>query len=79
MDSQSPEIVADSAPSQPASHTEDTAIRVIFFTDMKGSTALKQDMAEKWDEGTFQRLRQEHDSLLIEIITRDHAGQIVKS
>ena len=65
MDPQSSEIAGDSAPSQPASQTEDTAIRVIFFTDMKGSTALKQDMAEKWDEGTFQRLRQEHNSLLI--------------
>src|SRR3972149_5973121 len=79
MDPQSSEVAGDSAPSQPASQTEDTAIRVIFFTDMKGSTALKQDMAEKWDEGTFQRVRQEPDSLPIEIITRDHAGQIVKS
>ena len=46
---------------------------------MKGSTALKQDMAEKWDENAFQRLRQQHDALLTEIISRDQAGEIIKS
>jgi len=59
--------------------TEDTVVRVIFFTDMKGSTALKEDLAERWDEGAFQRLRQEHDALLTECITRDQAGQIIKA
>src|SRR3990172_8392696 len=73
-----PEIAGSAAGEDPAP-AENTAIRVIFFTDMKGSTALKQDMGEKWDEGSFQRLRQEHDALLTEIITRDGAGQIVKS
>ncbi len=57
----------------------DTALRVIFFSDMKGSGALKQDMAEKWDEKAFQRLRQQHDALLTEIISRERAGEIVKS
>jgi class 3 adenylate cyclase len=63
----------------PAAREENTAVRVIFFSDMKGSTALKQDMAEKWDEHAFQRLREQHDALLTEIITRDRAGEIIKS
>jgi class 3 adenylate cyclase len=58
---------------------ENTAVRVVLFSDMKGSTSLKQDMAAKWDEGTFQRLRRQHDVLLTEIITRDRAGEVVKS
>jgi class 3 adenylate cyclase len=58
---------------------ENTAVRVVFFSDMKGSTSLKQDMAAKWDEGTFQRLRRQHDVLLTEVITRDRAGEVVKS
>lgn len=79
MDPQPLEIAGDSAPNQPVSQSDDTAIRVIFFTDMKGSTALKEDMAVRWDEEAFQRLRQEHDKLLIEIITRDQAGEVVKA
>lgn len=63
----------------PPAQPEDTVVRVIFFTDMKGSTALKEDLAERWDEHSFQRLRQEHDALLIECITRDQAGQIIKA
>jgi len=59
--------------------TQNTAVRVIFFSDMKGSTALKQDMAEKWDEDAFQRLRRQHDTLLAEVITREGAGEIIKS
>lgn len=59
--------------------TQGTAVRVIFFSDMKGSTALKENMAEKWDEDAFQRIRRQHDALLTEIITRDDAGQIIKS
>ena len=79
MDPQPLEIAGDFAPNQPVSQSDDTAIRVIFFTDMKGSTALKEDMAVRWDEEAFQRLRQEHDKLLIEIITRDQAGEVVKA
>lgn len=56
-----------------------TAVRVVFFSDMKGSTALKQEMTEKWDEDAFQRVRQQHNVLLNEIITRDQAGEIIKS
>ncbi len=57
----------------------DTAVRVVLFSDMKGSTTLKQGMAEKWDENAYQQLRRRHDSVLSEIITRDGAGQIIKA
>jgi len=60
-------------------HADETSLVVIFFDDMKGSTALKESMAEKWDEQTFQRLRKEHDALLTSIITRDGAGEVIKS
>jgi class 3 adenylate cyclase len=66
-------------PSVGAPGGENTSVRVVFFSDMKGSTTLKQDMAAKWDESTFQRLRRQHDALLTEIITRDRAGEVVKS
>jgi class 3 adenylate cyclase len=62
-----------------ASRTEDTQLLVIFFDDMKGSTALKERMAETRDEQAFQALRQEHDALLTEIITRDGAGVVLKT
>lgn len=67
------------ARSDPAPQAETTAVRVVFFTDMKGSTALKQDMAEKWDENAYQRLRRQHDALLTEVITRGGPGEIIKS
>lgn len=62
-----------------AGREENTSVRVIFFSDMKGSTTIKQDMAEKWDEHPFQRLRRQHDALLTEIISRDRAGEVIKS
>lgn len=58
---------------------EETSLAVIFFDDMQSSTALKERMAEKLDEQTFQRLRREHDLLLTSIITRDGAGEVIKS
>jgi class 3 adenylate cyclase len=61
-----------------ASH-EETAVRVIFFDDMRGSTALKELLAERSDEEAFQELRREHDRLVSEIIRRDGAGEVVKS
>ena len=60
-------------------HLDYTSLVVIFFDDMKGSVALKESMTEKWDEQTFQRLRKEHDALLKSIITRDGAGEVIKS
>ena len=58
---------------------ENNSVLVIFFDDMRESTALKAGLTEKTDEHTFQKLRQEHDSLLTEIITRGKAGQVIKS
>ena len=58
---------------------QDNTVLVIFFDDMRESTALKAGLTEKTDEHTFQKLRQEHDSLLTEIITRGKAGQVIKS
>ena len=58
---------------------QDNSVLVIFFDDMRESTALKAGLTEKTDEHTFQKLRQEHDSLLTEIITREKAGQVIKS
>lgn len=46
---------------------------------MKGSMALKESMTTTWDERAFQKLRKEHDALLTQIITRDHAGEVIKS
>lgn len=65
---------AEAAPTGPG-----TAVLVVFFSDMQGSTALKQQMTEKWDEDAYQRLRLEHNALLTEVITRDKAGEIIKS
>lgn len=51
----------------------------MFFDDMKGSTVLKEKMAAASDEQAFQLLRKEHDALVTEIITRDGAGEVLKS
>ena len=61
------------------SSREETSVRVVFFDDMRGSTALKELLAERSDEEAFQELRREHDRLVGEIIGRDGAGVIVKS
>lgn len=71
--------VHESTPGDPASRTEETSVRVIFFDDMKGSTALKESISAQRDEQTFQELRKEHDALLTRIITRDDAGAVIKS
>ena len=52
---------------------------VVFFDDMKGSTVLKERLAAASDEQAFQLLRKEHDALLTEVITRDGAGEILKT
>jgi class 3 adenylate cyclase len=56
-----------------------TRLLVVFFDDMKGSTALKETMAATRDEQAFQQLRREHDAILTDIITRDNEGEVVKS
>lgn len=64
----------------PASErTHDTDVLVVFFDDMKGSTVLKEQMAAASDEQAFQMLRKEHDAVVTEIITRDGAGEVIKS
>lgn len=57
----------------------DTDVMVIFFDDIKGSTAMKEEIALTQSEAAYQALLREHDELLTEIITRDNAGQIIKS
>lgn len=59
--------------------TSQTAVVVVFFDDIKGSTVLKERMAAASDEQAFQMLRKEHDALVTEIITRDGAGEVIKS
>jgi class 3 adenylate cyclase len=63
----------------PTSQGDETDVVVVFFDDMKGSTVLKERMAAASDEQAFQMLRREHDALVTEILTRDGAGQILKS
>src|SRR5918996_2297017 len=65
----------------PAAETsrEETSVRVVLFDDMRGSTALKELLAERSDEEAFHELRREHDRLVGEIIGRDGAGQVIKS
>ena len=65
---------------EPASRGgQQTEVLVVFFDDMKGSTVLKEQMAAASDEQAFQMLRREHDALLTEVITRDAAGEVIKS
>jgi class 3 adenylate cyclase len=54
-------------------------VRVVFFDDMRGSTLLKELLAEQSDEEAFHALRREHDRLVGDVVTRDGAGEVVKS
>ncbi len=56
-----------------------TSVLVIFFDDMQGSSVLKQKLSQQLGEEAFQKLRREHDQLLTEIITREGAGEVIKS
>jgi class 3 adenylate cyclase len=58
---------------------EEMYVRVVFFDDMRGSTVLKDLLAEQSDEEAFHALRREHDRLVGDIVTRDGAGEVVKS
>ena len=55
------------------------SVLVIFFDDMQGSSVLKQKLSQQLGEEAFQKLRREHDQLLTEIISREGAGEVVKS
>jgi class 3 adenylate cyclase len=67
------------APSSFAGREEELVVRVVFFDDMRGSTLLKELLAEQSDEEAFHALRREHDRLVEEVITRDGGGTVVKS
>jgi class 3 adenylate cyclase len=54
-------------------------VRVVFFDDMRGSTLLKELLAEQSDEDAFHALRREHDRLVGDVIERDGAGKVIKS
>jgi class 3 adenylate cyclase len=58
---------------------EETSVRVVFFDDMRGSTALKELLAERSDEEAFHEVRREHDRIVGDIIGRDGAGEVIKS
>lgn len=58
---------------------EETCVRVVMFDDMRGSVALKERLARQSDEEAYHSLRREHDELIGEIVTRDGAGQVLKS
>lgn len=59
--------------------TEDTRVLVVFFDDIRGSTALKEHFVKHSNEAEFQKVRKEHDDLVSSIITRDEAGEVIKS
>ncbi len=58
---------------------EQMSVRVVFFDDMRGSTVLKERIAERSDEEAFHVLRREHDEIVTRVVTRDAAGQVIKS
>jgi class 3 adenylate cyclase len=58
---------------------EEMSVRVVFFDDMRGSTLLKELLADQSDEEAFHALRREHDRLVGDVVTRDGAGEVVKS
>jgi class 3 adenylate cyclase len=62
-----------------AARSEDTRVRVVFFDDMRGSTALKERLTGRGGEEAFQELRKEHDRLVTAVVTRDDAGEVIKS
>jgi class 3 adenylate cyclase len=62
-----------------AGREEEMCVRVVFFDDMRGSTMLKELLADQSDEEAFHALRREHDRLVGDVVTRDGAGQVVKS
>ena len=58
---------------------EEAAVRVVMFDDMRGSTMLKERLAEHSDEEAFHELRREHDRLVAEVIGQTDGGEVVKS
>ena len=58
---------------------EGGGVFVIWFDDIRGSTAMKEAIANSVDEEAFHRIRRAHDELITEIIHRDGGGQVLKS
>jgi class 3 adenylate cyclase len=54
-------------------------VRVVLFDDMRGSTLLKELLADQSDEEAFHALRREHDRIVAEVIGGDGAGAVIKS
>ena len=52
-----------------------TAVLVVMFTDLKGST----DLAEQRGEVYSQEVRLNHDAMLRQIIERDAGGRVIKT
>jgi class 3 adenylate cyclase len=73
------ESIRNDPDASPDIRREETAVVVVFFDDMKGSLVLKDKLAAASDEQAFQLLRKEHDALVTELITRDGAGEVIKS
>lgn len=55
------ELDARAVPAWRGNTEEETCVRVIFFEDTRGSSALKERFAEESDEEAFHALRREHD------------------
>jgi class 3 adenylate cyclase len=58
---------------------EEMCVRVVFFDDMRGSTLLKELLAEQSDEEAFHELRRVHDRIVTDVIQREGAGTVIKS
>jgi class 3 adenylate cyclase len=58
---------------------EEMCVRVVFFDDMRGSTLLKELLAEQSDEEAFHELRRAHDRIVTDVIQREGAGTVIKS
>jgi class 3 adenylate cyclase len=52
-----------------------TALLVVMFTDLKGSTELAEHRGEVYS----QNVREQHDIILREIVERDDAGRCIKN
>ncbi len=63
---------------RPKKTAEGTSLAVVLFTDMEASTTLKRTVAARSDEHAYQHLRERHDDLVADVITRDGAGEVVK-
>lgn len=79
----SPEVVddlvllseAELSPVEQFRKQHHTAVLVVMFTDLKGSTQL----AEQAGEVATQWLRQQHDAIVREVVGNGEAGRVVKT